>query len=118
MLSFAQAGAQEWQEFGVERFGCVFDVPPEFELSHRSKDGDGAAFQSPDGTLLAVWGTDVAESDFLPQVKKQISQDEKEGWRFIYRRLTREWASYSGIKDDQIRYVRGITVAAIAPPCS
>lgn len=73
--------------------------------------------QSPDGALLAVWGTDVAESDFLPQVKKQISQDEKEGWKFIYRRLTREWASYSGIKDDQIRYVRGITVAAIAPPC-
>ncbi|WP_287329610.1 hypothetical protein [Mesorhizobium sp.] len=84
----------------------------------RSKDGDGAAFQSPDGALLAVWGTDVAESDFLPQVKKQISQDEKEGWKFIYRRPTREWASYSGIKDDQIRYVRGITVAAIAPPCS
>ncbi|WP_292483038.1 hypothetical protein [Mesorhizobium sp.] len=47
MLSFAQAGAQEWQQFGIERFGFVFDVPPEFELLHRSKDGDGAAFQSP-----------------------------------------------------------------------
>jgi hypothetical protein len=64
----------------------------------------------PDGALLAVWGTNVAEGDFLPQVKKQISRDEKEGWKFTYRRLTREWASYSGIKDDQIRYVRGITV--------
>jgi hypothetical protein len=52
-----------------------------------------------DGAPLAVWGTNVAEGDFLPQ----ISQDEKEGWKFIYRRLTREWASYSGIKDDQIR---------------
>jgi hypothetical protein len=110
MLSFAQATAQEWQQFGIERFGFVFDVPPEFELLHRSKDGDGAAFQSPDGALLAVWGTNVDEGDFLPQVKKQISRDEKEGWKFTYRRLTREWASYSGIKDDQIRYVRGITV--------
>ena len=56
------------------------DVPPEFELLHRSEDGDGAAFQSRDGALLAVWGTNVAEGDFLPQVKKQISRDEKEGW--------------------------------------
>ncbi|WP_394885659.1 hypothetical protein ACG873_01000 (plasmid) [Mesorhizobium sp. AaZ16] len=85
-------------------------MPPEFELLHRSEDGDGAAFHSPDGALLAVWGTNVAEGDFLPQVKKQISRDEKEGWKFTYRRLTREWASYSGTKDDQIRYVRGITV--------
>ncbi|WP_287350309.1 hypothetical protein [Mesorhizobium sp.] len=54
-LPFAQAGAQEWQQFGIERFGFVFEVPPEFELLHRSKDGDGAAFQSPDGALLAVW---------------------------------------------------------------
>jgi hypothetical protein len=59
---------------------------------------------------LAVWGINVDEGDFLRQVKDQISQDEKEGWEFTYRRLTREWASYSGIKDDQIRYVRAITV--------
>ncbi|TIQ26366.1 MULTISPECIES: hypothetical protein [Mesorhizobium] len=73
-------------------------MPPEFELLHRSKDGDGAAFQSADGALLAVWGTDVAESDFLPQVKKQISQDEKEGWKFIYRRLTRDGQVTRGSK--------------------
>jgi hypothetical protein len=110
MLSFAQAAAQEWQQFGIERFGFVFDVPPEFELTQRSESGDGAAFYSPDGALLAVWGINVDEGDFLSEVKKQISRDEEEGWKFTYRRLTREWASYSGIKDDQIRYVRAITV--------
>jgi hypothetical protein len=110
MLSFAQAIAQEWQQFGIEKFGFVFDVPSEFDLLHRSEDGDGAAFHAPDGALLAVWGTNVAKGNFLSEVKKQISRDEKEGWKFTYRRLTRAWASYSGIKGDQIRYVRGITV--------
>ncbi|WP_353646680.1 hypothetical protein [Mesorhizobium sp. WSM2239] len=110
MLFFAQARAQEWQRFGIERFGFVFDVPPEFELTQRSESGDGAAFHSPDGALLAVWGINLEQGDFLSRIKDQISQDEKEGWEFTYRRLTREWASYSGIKDDQIRYVRAITV--------
>jgi hypothetical protein len=106
MLSVVQAGAQEWQPFGIERFGFIFDVPPEFELTQRSESGDGAVFHSPDGALLAVWGINLDEGDFLSQVKDQISRDEKEGWEFTYRRLTREWASYSGIKVDQIRYVR------------
>jgi hypothetical protein len=110
MLSLAQAGSQEWQRFGIERFGFVFDVPPEFELTQRSDSGDGAAFHAPDGALLAVWGINLEEDDFLAQVKEQISRDEKEGWEFTYRRLTREWASYSGVKADQIRYVRAITV--------
>ena len=99
MLSFAQAAAQEWQRFGIERFGFVFDVPPEFELTQRSESGDGAAFHSPDGALLAVWGINLDEGDVLSQVKEQISRDEKDGWEFTYRRLMREWAIYLGIKD-------------------
>jgi hypothetical protein len=49
MLSFTQAGAQDWQQFGIERFGFVFDVPPDFDLTQRSEHGDGAVFHSLDG---------------------------------------------------------------------
>jgi hypothetical protein len=37
-------------------------------------------------------------------------EDEKDGWKLTYRRLTPRWASYSGVKDGQIRYVRAIAV--------
>lgn len=37
-------------------------------------------------------------------------EDEKEGWKLTYRRVTPRWASYSGIRNEQIRYVRAIAV--------
>ena len=110
VYSVAAATSQEWQQFGIKRFGFIFDVPPGFELTQRSDNGDGAAFHSADGALLAVWGINLENSQFLAEIKSQISRHEKEGWQFTYRRLTRKWASYSGIRDDQIRYVRAIAI--------
>jgi hypothetical protein len=95
-------------------------VPPEFELTQRSENCDRAAVWSPDGGLLDVWGINVVEGDFRSQIEEQIRRDEKEGWQFTCGRLMREWASCSGIKDDQIRYVRAIErlpCAAIVPLC-
>ncbi|WP_244554830.1 hypothetical protein [Mesorhizobium prunaredense] len=37
-------------------------------------------------------------------------EDEKEGWKLTYKRVTPRWASYSGIKNEKIRYVRAIAV--------
>ena len=110
LLFSAPALPQEWQRFGIERFGFIFDVPPDFTLAKRSDDGDGATFQGKDGAFLAVWGVNLGKNDFRPAIESQIEQDEKEGWNFSYRRLTPNWASYSGVRDGQIRYVRAITV--------
>jgi hypothetical protein len=39
-----------------------------------------------------------------------MAQDKSDGWELSYIRVTSDWASYSGTKEDQIRYVRAITV--------
>ena len=110
LLLPAQALAQEWQPFGVEWFGFVFDVPPGFELAQRSENGDGATFTGPDGASLSVWGVDLGGRNFRTGITNQMNEDESGGWQITYRRLTDEWASYSGIKDQQIRYARAIEV--------
>ena len=106
----SHAPAQDWQPFGVERFGFIFEVPPGFELAQRSENGDGATFEGPNGATLAVWGVDLEGRKFLTGISNQMHEDESDGWRITYERLTDEWASYSGIKDDQIRYARAIEV--------
>lgn len=107
----AQAVSQEdWQPFGIERFGFTFDVPPGFELAQRSEAGDGATFEGPEGATLAVWGVDLEGREFLTGIENQMREDENDGWRITYKRLTDDWASYSGIKDEQIRYARAIKV--------
>ena len=99
LLLPAQAVAQEWQHFGIQRFGFIFDVPPDFVLAQRPENGDGATFQGTEGAFLAVWGVNLETRNFRPEIEKQIKQDEKEGWNVTYRRLTAKWASYSGIKE-------------------
>ena len=39
-----------------------------------------------------------------------MKQDEIDGWNVTYRRINPNWASYSGIKGDKIRYFRAIAV--------
>ena len=112
LLLPAQAVAQEWQHFGIQRFGFIFDVPPDFVLAQRPENGDGATFQGSDGAFLAVWGVNLETRNFRPEIAKQIKRDEKEGWNVTYRRLTAKWASYSGIKDGKIRYVRAIAICS------
>ena len=118
VYSVAAATSQEWQQFGIKRFGFIFDVPPGFELTQRSDNGDGAAFHSADGALLAVWGINLENSQFLAEIKSQISRDEKEGWQFTYRRLTRKSASYSGIRVIKSAMSEPSLYVVIAPQCS
>ena len=96
--------AQDWTQFGIQRFGFRFDVPSEYRLTDRYKDeeGDGALFLSPDKDLLAVWGVNLEQQSFRQSIEDQIRQDEQDGWIFTYKRLTPKWAAYSGIRDGKI----------------
>ncbi|MER8402264.1 hypothetical protein [Mesorhizobium sp. M0306] len=100
--------AQEWQPFGVKQFGFVFDVPPGFVLTQRSDQG--AAFQGKNGAFLAVWGARLGKASFRAEIEHRIVEDEKAGWKVTYRRVKPTWASYSGLRDGQIRYVRIIAI--------
>ncbi|WP_278050699.1 hypothetical protein [Mesorhizobium sp. WSM4935] len=110
LYSTALVWSEPWQHFGVKEFGFIFDVPPGFSLSQRSDQG--AAFEGERGAFLAVWGARLGKASFEAEIEHRMMQDEKDGWRLTYRRLTPEWASYSGIKGGQIRYVRAIKVCA------
>jgi hypothetical protein len=100
----------DWEPFGFKESGFVFEVPPGFEMSQTAETGQGATFDGPNGARLAVWGADLEREDFKAQIDSQLAQDRKEGWELTYIRVTADWASYSGTKEDQIRYFRAITV--------
>ncbi|TGR15682.1 hypothetical protein EN833_06340 [Mesorhizobium sp. M4B.F.Ca.ET.190.01.1.1] len=100
--------AQAWQPFGVRQFGFTFDVPPGFVLTQRSDQG--AALRGANEAFLAVWGARLGKASFRAEIKHRMVEDEKAGWKLTYRRVTPRWASYSGINNGQIRYVRAIAV--------
>ena len=109
LLTF-EAGAQEWEQFGFRKLRFAFDVPPGFALKKTADDGKGAIFEAQSGADLAVWGKSVPRRNFKATVQAELNADEAEGWEITYRRMTPAWASYSGIKDGRIRYVRAIAV--------
>ena len=102
--------AQEWTAFGIREAGFTFEVPPGFSLDHLANDGQDAAFMGPDGASLVVRGDRLSGENFRAKVEAQMAQDESEGWNVTYRRLTGDWASYSGVKDGIIRYFRAIAI--------
>ncbi|MDG4889130.1 hypothetical protein [Mesorhizobium sp. WSM4887] len=104
----ASLQAQEWQPFGVRQLGFTFDVPPGFVLTQHSDQG--AAFQGEQDAFLAVWGARLGRASFRAEIEHRMLEDEKAGWKLTYRRLTSTWASYSGINNGEIRYVRAIRV--------
>ncbi len=107
-LAAGAAAAQEWQRFASDRFGFGLDIPPDFAVSFTSENGDGRVYHGAEGDhLLAVWGASL-DSGFLPEVRERMAQDAGDGWDISYERLTRTWASYSGTKDGNIRYVRAV----------
>ncbi|MER8524305.1 hypothetical protein NKH61_33585 [Mesorhizobium sp. M1005] len=100
--------AHAWQLFGVRQFGFIFDVPPGFVLTQRSDQG--AEFRGENDALLTVWGARLGKHSFRAEIEHRMVEDEKRGWKLTYRRVTPRWASYSGIKNEHIRYVRAIAV--------
>ncbi|ESY27101.1 hypothetical protein X747_33085 [Mesorhizobium sp. LNJC384A00] len=100
--------AEAWQPFGVRQLGFSFDIPPNFVLTQNSEQG--AAFQGPRDAFLVVGGARLGKASFRAEIEHRMIEDEKAGWRLTYRRLAPKWASYSGVKNGEIRYVRAIMV--------
>jgi len=100
--------AQEWTAFGIRKAGFTFDVPPGFALDQIAQDGQAATFLGPQEASLVVRGDHVSGGKFKQNVEALMADDEGHGWKVTYRRLTDSWASYSGVKDGMIRYVRAI----------
>jgi hypothetical protein len=70
----------------------------------------GGSFRSEAGASLTVWGDTLLADKFEATILAQLNKDEADGWKVTYRRITPRWASYSGIKDGEIRYFRAIAI--------
>lgn len=100
--------AEAWTPFGVRQLGFTFDIPPGFALTQHSQQG--AAFRGPREAFLVVWGARLGKASFRAEIEHRMIEDEKAGWRLTYQRIAPRWASYSGVKNGEIRYVRAIMV--------
>ena len=106
------ASAQAWQEFEINEFHFIFDIPPDFEMtdSYHQDGSEGIVFRNPDKHTIIVWGFYLDQRGFLAQVTEQMRRYEELGWRFTYSRMHPSWAVYSGVKVDLIQYVKFITL--------
>lgn len=108
LLAGSPAAAQEWETLEDATFGYSVPIPPGYELSLRPEAGNSRLFHNPQGDILAIWASRLEERSFADEVEARRRQDEDAGWDVTYERVTDDWASYSGVQDDQIRYVRAI----------
>jgi hypothetical protein len=102
------ATAQSWDQLHDEAFGYEVPIPIEYELSLRPEAGNSRLYHNPRGDILAVWAGDVGDGGFRDAVLDRRRRDEVSGWNVTYERITSDWASYSGVQGEQIRYLRAI----------
>lgn len=102
------AQAQEWHRARLKSLGIEFDLPPGFVTQNGSETG--ALLAGPNGAVLAIGGGDLSGLSFRSTMRHNIKQDEADGWRITYDRVTDRWASYSGVRAGQIRYVRAFPI--------
>jgi len=102
------ATAQDWRLMEDRAFGYSVPIPSSYDLSLRAEGGNSRLYHNAGGDILAVWAGRLEDRSFADAVRDRRRQDEDRGWNVSYERVTREWASYSGTKGNQIRYVRAI----------
>ncbi|WP_438749523.1 hypothetical protein [Pararhizobium sp. O133] len=108
-VSFPAFAADDWTGYVNPRFGFNAAVPPGFALARESDNGEGATFRSDDGrSELLLFGTTIVDGDFSDEVRQRIVWNRNEDWNITYDKVTKGWASYSGAKDSDILYVRGV----------
>lgn len=114
MLAFAltvfSTPALAWTAFEDDRFGYRLELPPGYSLSHETEQRNARFFHNADGHFIALWASLEPGESFEGEVAERLWADQAEGWTISYERFTSEWASYSGTKDGEIRYVRAVNL--------
>lgn len=109
--AFAASAADDWAPYSNARFGYVLDIPPGFELQSQGDNGDGASFHANDnGATLAVFGSESMDGDFETDVNERIGFEREGEWRIAYSRVTAAWASFSGVRGEEVFYTRAIAL--------
>lgn len=105
------ADAASFTPYENGRFGYVIDLPSDFKTVLIPDNGDGVGLESVDGSVkLSVWGNNITEDSFRAESDLRRKLQAEKGWKFTYEKRGPAWASFSGIKDDRILYMREIAL--------
>lgn len=111
LLSAAPAFSADWWPYDNARFGYTIELPPEFGLSIYPGNGDGLTLTPADQSArLQVFGTDILNGDFSSEAKVRMMLAKNDGWQISYSKVNTRGASFSGIRQDRIVYVRGVAL--------
>jgi hypothetical protein len=109
LSGMSTAQAVDWQTYANPRFGYTIDIPPGFTLQSEADNGDGATFVGNSGAQLLVFGTPL-ESDLSREAENRIGWEKDAQWTITYAKVTKAWASFSGIRNGEVLYGRGTTL--------
>ncbi|MBJ3784840.1 hypothetical protein [Devosia sediminis] len=102
--------AQYWGHYANERFGYEIDVPPGFEGSGESDNGDGQVFYRLEAEQqLTVWGGHLLEG-FEAEAAQRQDRASQDNWGISYQASTPQWAVFSGQRDHRVLYQRMIAL--------
>jgi hypothetical protein len=105
--AFAEEG---WRQFDNARFGFSMEVPAGFIKSEPPANGDGATFNSPDGSAeLRVWGAYLTDITLKQDAAQRRQWEADDGWKISYAPVKNTWFIYSGTKGDRIVYTKAVS---------
>jgi hypothetical protein len=100
----APASAAGYDQYCNPRYGFCVDHPRDFTPGPEPENGDGLDFTGPDGFVMTASGSNNVEDHRVA--------DEMNEWlgrfdRVTYRRSGGNWFALSGLKGDNIIYLKG-----------
>jgi hypothetical protein len=111
LLSAVPAFSADWWPYDNARFGYSIELPAEFGLSAHADSGDGLTLAPADNSArLRVFGTSMMNGDLSSEAKIRMAFAKSDGWQISYSKMTSRGASFSGIRQDRIVYVRGVAL--------
>jgi hypothetical protein len=111
LLSAVPAFSADWLPYDNVRYGYTIELPPEFGLSIYPDSGDGLTLTPTDQSAkLRVFGTSMLNGDLSSEAKVRMALAKDDGWQISYSKMNSRGASFSGIRQDRIVYVRGVAL--------
>nr|WP_237352011.1 hypothetical protein [Rhizobium sp. ACO-34A] len=103
--------AADFTSYENSRFGFTIDLPLDFKTILIPETGDKIGLESADGSAgLSVWGNYIQEIGFKAESGLGRDLQIEEGWKFTYEKRGPSWASFSGIREERILYMRQIAL--------
>jgi hypothetical protein len=107
LLMGSGAQAETWHVYANPRFGSVIEYPERFRPLPSPENGDGQAFEAPDGGRLSISGSYNINDDTPESYERFLRAGEDNSYADVkYRAIGRDWLVLSGLRDGKLYYDR------------